>query len=210
MAVVLATAVSCAACQPAPVRPSPRATPNPIVPRPRSLPDEDWAVVELRSVGVRLRLPDGASWRRVSSRDAEFRAEHPPTKSSLRVAAWPTERAASAEACARRARLVWPEIPDRDARDRLDVRVLDVASGYRGFVVVAARAVTVDRWVGRLVAVGVRPGRCLVLAFATQAIGPGAGLAVADALALISAGTVDRLEPLGIEDRVVPKPAWTD
>jgi len=166
-----------------------------------------WEAVTVQSLALVLHLPDGSGWSWDEQAPLGLRALHAATGSELRVRGWLDGRAARPEACAERARLVWTTLPGPGSPGLIDDRPLRAPAGYRGRVTVAVVALADGTLEGRLGAVGAGAGRCLALWFRTRARGVAAERAVAESLAVVAEGTVDRLAIVSIEDRVTrPRP----
>ncbi len=167
-----------------------------------SLPAARWETLTLPSLGLALPLPDGPGWASREDSTLGFRALHAATGAELRARSWPEQRSVTPEACLARARLAWPDLPAPGDPGLLDDRPLRAPEGYRGQVLVNVARRPDGALEGRLVAVGAGVGRCLALSFRTWAQGAGAERVVAESLAVIAEGTVDRLSIVSIEDRV--------
>ncbi|MBN2197566.1 MAG: hypothetical protein JW751_32605 [Polyangiaceae bacterium] len=156
----------------------------------------------LRDEGLVLNLPDAGGWSKGSPAGPGFHAVHRATRSVFRLRTWAAVRSVTPAECAERARLFWPELPTEGDPGLVDSRPLVSPPGYRGRLVVVVEPAGPATLDGRLGAVGASLGRCLAVYFQTRAGGTGAELAVAESLALVASGTVDRLDLIRIEDRL--------
>ncbi|GEM_PF-4891415 len=172
-----------------------RAAPAPLV-------AERWNELVLPSVGLVLPLPDAPGWSATEDPTLGFWAQHAATGSELRARTWPDRRGITPEACMARARLAWPELPAPGDQVLVDDRPLRTPEGYLGRMLVAVTRLPAGTLEGRLIAVWASAGRCLALSFRTRVQGAAAARVVAESLAVIAEGTVDRLSIMSIEDRV--------
>ncbi len=182
---------------------APPAAPRAVAPSAEtSLDVTGWETLTLESLGLVLTLPDGPGWTSRQQAHTSFRAHHAATGSELRVRVWPDQRAVTPDACAARARLTWPELPQPDDPGAIDDRPLLAPAGYRGRVIIAVATLADGTLEGRLGAVGAAIGRCFAISFRTRARGVAAERVVAESLAVVAEGTVDQLAIVTIEDRV--------
>ncbi len=190
------------ACAPAPTV-APPAAPHVAVPSAEtSLHATAWETLTIESLGLVLTLPDGPGWTSRQEAHLGFRALHAATGSELRVRVWPDQRGVTPDACAARARLTWPELPQPGDPGAIDDRPLLAPAGYRGRMIIAVTTLADGTLEGRLSAVGAAIGRCLAVSFRTRARGGAAERVVAESLAVVAEGTVDQLAMVTIEDRV--------
>lgn len=166
------------------------------------LPDRDWAHLDLRGVGLRIRVPDGGGWAVVPTGPGGFGARHAESRSELAVRIWPEVRSVTPADCEERARLAAFRLGAPGDVGVLERRPLRAPAEFHGQVSTGIALLAEGGIEGWVTAVGAGPGRCLAIAFTIRAVGMGAERVAGEALSLVGTGTFDSVEWPGIEDRV--------
>ena len=201
------------ACSSHPGSPSALAAPASaaIAPSPQPLAAGAWGTVHSVRFGLDLPLPERTEWTVNDKQEPWLVAQHAASRSEILLRAWRAPRASTPEACLRQARLWRPDLPRWTSAPLLERRKLVAPAEYRGEVGVGAQILSADEAAGFVVAAGARTGRCLVFWYRTRVGGPSAENVVAENLAVVSAGVVDRIRETEIADAVQRElPAPTD
>jgi len=160
-----------------------------------------WGSVRSGRHGLEIPLPSRGQWSVNDRQEAWLVAQHSASRSELRLRAWRAPRANAPESCLEQARLWRPDLPEPSTATLIEQRALVAPAGYRGTVWVGVKQVG-DAAEGDAVAVGARTGRCFVLWYRTRIRGNAAETVVTENLATVSAGVIDRIREVGIEDTV--------
>lgn len=143
--------------------------------------------------GVRLSLPNGASWKIDDTTSRWLSATQTAEESTLVVRLWRDDNRMTRETCEARARLS-RALPSRDGAEVVEQRALDLP---RGFDTRADVALLPDRkgrgLYGFVLAFGGYSHKCFAYVYVTHAAGPGADRIVGDRLARMVEGSLSRL-----------------
>lgn len=161
--------------------------------------DGGWGERYVARVPARLRLPDARAWH--ASASGTFTVlTHGPTGSVLALRVTLAPRRVRPSECEADARLARPSLPGDEQSGVVERRVLAAPAGFdvRLRVGVEPRAGEVH---GYALAVGAATSRCYVAAFETDAAGASAAERVADRLAVVVTGTLERMRIPSAEQR---------
>ncbi len=148
-------------------------------------------------------MPDASGWRRDARETQSWVALHRATQSRLIARAWQHDAVARIADCERQARLWRSDLPELDSSQLVEARELTLAGVYSGQIRVGVAASGADGMRGDVLAFGGYGRDCLMLAFTTQAAGPGAARVVAERLSVFSELVFERARRLNIGARVV-------
>lgn len=203
-ALLLLGALGALACSPEPPvqpPPSPSGAPAPVnsaLLARTGWDDAPWGRFHSRRFSLWLSLPDGKTWRINDHKTSWLTATHAPSSSSLALTSFTEDHAVNRDRCEKLARERDPSLPSESRGRVLSRQEEGVLPGWhaRSFVTSelksAPHAVPVDLE-GHLVAFAAQVRTCVVVHFATRAVGPDAD-AVLGARLGEAAGIVRKLE----------------
>lgn len=143
--------------------------------------------------GVRLPLPNGASWKIDDRTTRWLSATQREEESTLTVRLWRDDNRMNRDTCEERARSS-RALPSREGAEVVEQRALDLPAGFdtRADVVLLPDPKGNGLY-GFILAFGGYSHKCFAYVFVTHAAGPGADRRVGDRLARMVEGSLSRL-----------------
>ncbi len=162
---------------------------------------EAWKPVRSSRQGIEVPFPDRDAWAVNDVGGQWLVAQHAGSRSEVRLRSWRAPRVNTSESCWEQVRLWRPDFPGAETGSILEQRDLTAPAGYRGEVLVGV-TVAADVASGFVAAVGARGGRCFAFWYRTRVSGGTAEQIVGENLAVVSAGMVDRVRELALDEAV--------
>jgi hypothetical protein len=139
-----------------------------------TLGDRGWGVVRAPALGLKLPLPEAASWAAPAGHpptSSSFELLHAPTETSLVVRRWRASRLPRVEACDAELRARSAGLSVVDPSNLVMQREVRVPRGFITRITLVALPGRGSRVQGQAVAVGAGVGECLALVARTECAG---------------------------------------
>ncbi|HEY3592228.1 MAG TPA: hypothetical protein VGL13_00080, partial [Polyangiaceae bacterium] len=124
-----------------------------------------WGTFHSKRFELSLALPDGSGWKIDDHTSHWLKADHPPTRSTLRVRSWAENQVMTRKDCYARARDWSPNLPEIDEQELVDDRLRRLWGPYDTRVAAGMRAGDATSERGFVVAVAGDLRRCMLVIY---------------------------------------------